>query len=247
MSDAKIRAALIRGMLTPLSDAENERRKPTKPEYLVGALQNSVHQDTRRGRVAKSVKVFMVKETALVFSEQDGDVWTAYSPEFDVMSWGYSHAHAIEMVTEATMIIRQECVQAGDHRLRTSADEDIWKKLNQTDVKVEWITVSASSFNDNRETSTESHDLVVEYARVGDSHMIARQRESPWARMTVKVVPEHMKVLSNHRPDALDIRPGKSIRASIFTQRDESILFQHHLLLKWEFLRNTSNRRKTVP
>ncbi len=43
--------------LAPLSAAAIEARKPARPEDLVGALQDSIHKDSGRGRVAKSVKV----------------------------------------------------------------------------------------------------------------------------------------------------------------------------------------------
>lgn len=43
--------------LAPLSAATVEARKPARPEDLVGALQDSVHKDSGRGRIAKSVKV----------------------------------------------------------------------------------------------------------------------------------------------------------------------------------------------
>lgn len=43
--------------LAPLSATAVEARKPPRPEELIGALQDSVHKDVGRSRIAKSVKV----------------------------------------------------------------------------------------------------------------------------------------------------------------------------------------------
>ena len=42
--------------LPPLSPAALEARRPTPPEELVGALQDSVHREMGRGRAARTAK-----------------------------------------------------------------------------------------------------------------------------------------------------------------------------------------------